>query len=142
MAETICVLPHRTAHSQTKRCSAFRWEAAYEICPGERQSTPPALRLRILLRSDRGGLRARAGNASLLLHSRLLLASLQSRRAVIRTAGEGVMKWREDAAGRAQVHKHQVCDRFGGRFGMVTHRWWRSMPLTISMVERLVRSRC
>jgi hypothetical protein len=23
-----------------------------------------------------------------------------------------------------QIHKHQVCDRCGGRFGMVTHRWW------------------
>jgi hypothetical protein len=22
------------------------------------------------------------------------------------------------------VRKHQVCDRCGGRFGMVTHRWW------------------
>jgi hypothetical protein len=22
--------------------------------------------------------------------------------------------------------KHQVCDRCGGRFGMVTHRWWGS----------------
>jgi hypothetical protein len=25
-----------------------------------------------------------------------------------------------------QVCKHQVCDRCGGRFGMVTHRWWGS----------------
>jgi hypothetical protein len=23
-----------------------------------------------------------------------------------------------------QVCKHQVCDHCGGRFGMVTHRWW------------------
>jgi hypothetical protein len=23
-----------------------------------------------------------------------------------------------------QVRKHQVCDHCGGRFGMVTHRWW------------------
>ena len=25
---------------------------------------------------------------------------------------------------RPQVCKHQVCDHCGGRFGMVTHRWW------------------
>ena len=24
----------------------------------------------------------------------------------------------------SQVCKHQVCDYCGGRFGMVTHRWW------------------
>jgi hypothetical protein len=23
-----------------------------------------------------------------------------------------------------QIRKHQVCDRCGRRFGMVTHRWW------------------
>jgi hypothetical protein len=23
-----------------------------------------------------------------------------------------------------QVCKHQVCDHCGGRFGMLTHRWW------------------
>jgi hypothetical protein len=27
---------------------------------------------------------------------------------------------------RPQVCKHQVCDHCGGRFGMVTHRWWGS----------------
>src|SRR5262249_19449573 len=32
---------------------------------------------------------------------------------------EGVMR-------QPQVCKHQVCDRCGGRFGMVTHRWWGS----------------
>jgi hypothetical protein len=25
---------------------------------------------------------------------------------------------------RPQACKHQVCDHCGGRFGMVTHRWW------------------
>src|SRR6266496_2112831 len=30
---------------------------------------------------------------------------------------EGVMR-------QPQVRKHQVCDHCGGRFGMVTHRWW------------------
>ena len=25
---------------------------------------------------------------------------------------------------RLQVCKHQVCEYCGGRFGMVTHRWW------------------
>ncbi len=25
---------------------------------------------------------------------------------------------------RPEVCKHQVCDHCGGRFGMVTHRWW------------------
>jgi len=23
-----------------------------------------------------------------------------------------------------QARKHQVCDHCGGRFGLVTHRWW------------------
>ena len=32
---------------------------------------------------------------------------------------EGVMR-------QQQVCKHQVCDRCGGCFGMVTHRWWGS----------------
>jgi hypothetical protein len=32
---------------------------------------------------------------------------------------EGVMR-------PPQVCNHQVCDRCGGRFGMVTHRWWGS----------------
>ncbi len=26
--------------------------------------------------------------------------------------------------GAPPVRKHQVCDRCGGRFGMITHRWW------------------
>jgi hypothetical protein len=26
--------------------------------------------------------------------------------------------------GQTQIRKLQVCDRCGGRFGMVTHRWW------------------
>jgi hypothetical protein len=26
--------------------------------------------------------------------------------------------------GQPQIRKLQVCDRCGGRFGMVTHRWW------------------
>ncbi len=26
--------------------------------------------------------------------------------------------------GAPPVHKHQVCDRCGGPFGMITHRWW------------------
>jgi hypothetical protein len=25
---------------------------------------------------------------------------------------------------RRQNKKHHVCDRCGGRFGLVTHRWW------------------
>ena len=25
---------------------------------------------------------------------------------------------------RQRVHGHQVCSYCGGRFGMVTHRWW------------------
>jgi hypothetical protein len=25
---------------------------------------------------------------------------------------------------RAQAPKHQGCDHCGGRFGLVTHRWW------------------
>jgi hypothetical protein len=27
---------------------------------------------------------------------------------------------------RPVVRSHQVCDHCGGRFGMVTHRWWGS----------------
>jgi len=30
----------------------------------------------------------------------------------------------EDVMRQSQVCKHQVCDHCGGRFGMVTHRWW------------------
>jgi len=26
--------------------------------------------------------------------------------------------------GAPPVRKHQVCDRCGGPFGMITHRWW------------------
>jgi hypothetical protein len=26
--------------------------------------------------------------------------------------------------GQPQIHKLGVCDRCGGRFGQVTHRWW------------------
>jgi hypothetical protein len=26
--------------------------------------------------------------------------------------------------GQSKSRKAQVCDRCGGRFGMVTHRWW------------------
>jgi hypothetical protein len=26
--------------------------------------------------------------------------------------------------GQPQIRNLQVCDRCGGRFGMVTHRWW------------------
>src|SRR5262249_34689538 len=37
----------------------------------------------------------------------------------IELLSEGVMR-------QPQVCKHQVCDRCGGRFGRVTHRWWGS----------------
>jgi hypothetical protein len=30
----------------------------------------------------------------------------------------------QDAMRRPQARKHQTCDHCGGRFGMVTHRWW------------------
>jgi hypothetical protein len=37
----------------------------------------------------------------------------------IELLSEGVMR-------QPQVCKHQVCNRCGRRFGMVTHRWWGS----------------
>jgi len=40
-----------------------------------------------------------------------------SQRDPIERSCDGVMR-------RARVCKHQVCDYCGGRFGMVTHRWW------------------
>src|SRR5215471_13724061 len=40
-----------------------------------------------------------------------------SQRDPIERPCDGVMR-------RVQVCKHQVCDYCGGRFGMVTHRWW------------------
>jgi hypothetical protein len=43
----------------------------------------------------------------------------KSQRDPIEPLYEGVMR-------QPQVCKHQVCDRCGGRFGMVTHRWWGS----------------
>src|SRR6266481_2925531 len=47
----------------------------------------------------------------------LLFGWLLSQRDPIELSCEGVMK-------RSQVCKQQVCDQCGGRFGMVTHRWW------------------
>ena len=40
-----------------------------------------------------------------------------SRNAATTLSCKGVMR-------QSQVCKHQVCDYCGGRFGMVTHRWW------------------
>jgi hypothetical protein len=47
----------------------------------------------------------------------LLFGWLLSQRDPIELLCEGVMR-------RPQVCKHQVCDHCGGRFGMVTYRWW------------------
>jgi hypothetical protein len=47
----------------------------------------------------------------------LLFGWLLSQRDPIGLSCEGVMR-------QPQVCKHQVCDHCGGRFGMVTHRWW------------------
>src|SRR5262245_8664672 len=47
----------------------------------------------------------------------LLFGWLLSQRAPIELSCEGVMR-------QPEVCKHQVCDHCGGRFGMVTHRWW------------------
>jgi len=47
----------------------------------------------------------------------LLFGWLLSQRDPIELLCEGVMR-------QPQVCKHQVCDHCGGRFGMVTHRWW------------------
>jgi hypothetical protein len=30
----------------------------------------------------------------------------------------------EGARRPSRIRKHQVCDRCGGRFGLVMHRWW------------------
>src|SRR6266567_1979760 len=47
----------------------------------------------------------------------LLFGWLLSQRDPIELSCEGVMR-------QPQVCKHQVCDQCGGRFGMVTYRWW------------------
>src|SRR5215471_17209008 len=47
----------------------------------------------------------------------LLFGWLLSQRDPIELSCEGVMR-------QPEVCKHQVCDHCGGRFGMVTHRWW------------------
>src|SRR5262249_25210574 len=47
----------------------------------------------------------------------LLFGWLLSQRDPIELCCEGVMR-------QPEVCKHQVCDHCGGRFGMVTHRWW------------------
>jgi len=47
----------------------------------------------------------------------LLFGGLLSQRDPIELSCEGVMR-------QPEVCKHQVCDHCGGRFGMVTHRWW------------------
>jgi hypothetical protein len=47
----------------------------------------------------------------------LLFGWLLSQRDPIELSCEGVMR-------QPQVCKHRVCDHGGGRFGMVTHRWW------------------
>src|SRR5215831_6339455 len=47
----------------------------------------------------------------------LLFGWLLSQGDPIELSCEGVMR-------RPEVCKHQVCDHCGGRFGMVTHRWW------------------
>src|SRR5262249_29385167 len=52
-----------------------------------------------------------------MLHRLLLFGWLLSQRDSIELSCEGVMR-------RPQVRKHLVCDHCGGRFGMVTHRWW------------------
>jgi hypothetical protein len=41
------------------------------------------------------------------------LGHCKASRARAQKASEGIM-----------IRKHQVCDRCGGRFGLVMHRWW------------------
>jgi hypothetical protein len=92
----------------------------------------------------------RAWNASLLLRSEVLLRPLQDGCPNVQQASEGVMMTTGVSSFVAQLgldstgvdasrsvglattkcqpraRKHQVCDHCGGRFGMVTHRWWGS----------------
>jgi hypothetical protein len=59
----------------------------------------------------------RSNRCGEILDRLLLLGWLLPQRAPIELLCEGVMR-------QPQVCKHQVCDHCGGRFGMVTHRWW------------------
>jgi hypothetical protein len=59
----------------------------------------------------------RSNRCGEILDSLLLCGWLLSQRDSIELLCEGVMR-------QPQVCKHQVCDHCGGRFGMVTHRWW------------------
>src|SRR5215467_14046009 len=52
-----------------------------------------------------------------ILHRLLLFSWLLSQRDSVELLCESVMR-------QPKVCKHQVCDHCGGRFGMVTHRWW------------------
>jgi hypothetical protein len=38
-----------------------------------------------------------------------------------------------------QISKQQACDRCGGRFGMVTHRWWGNKFCRRACKEAFVR---
>src|SRR5262249_8230997 len=62
-------------------------------------------------------IRRRSNRCREALDRLLLFGWLLSQRDPIQLSCEGVMR-------RSQVCKHQVCDYCGGRFGMVTHRWW------------------
>jgi hypothetical protein len=65
-----------------------------------------------------GGWIRRRSNCRRETFDRLLLFGwLLPQRDSIGLSCEGVMR-------RPQVCKHRVCDHCGGRFGMVTHRWW------------------
>src|SRR6266571_7817670 len=59
----------------------------------------------------------RSNRCGEILDRLLLLGWLLSQRDPIELLCEGVMR-------QPQVCNHQVCDHCGGRFGMVTHRWW------------------
>jgi hypothetical protein len=110
----------RTVLTRPTPYSASHREAAHEVRPGQRQNALLAILLCMVLRAGRRQLPARVSHALFLLQSRLLPLSLPDARpgapkTCIAPKYESVMR---------HNRKPLVCDRCGGRFGMVTHRWW------------------
>src|SRR5262245_44569058 len=78
--ETTSARHRRPVTTRLTPCSASRWEAAYDLRPGEWPGARPATLLCVVLRSDRGELSPRAGDGTLLLRSEVLRRAQQGRR--------------------------------------------------------------
>src|SRR5262245_34624080 len=138
-------LTARSSHDWTSPVeivSCFSSEAAYEIRPGEWPSASPAIVLCVLLPADRKWLFARADNTVLVLQSAVLLRSLRAHRPSTRTGNQGIVGGsQEDVMSIQHTQKRQRCDRCGGRFGLVTHRWWGNKFCKRTCRDNYIRDR-